>query len=142
MSYGIGLMFENVEDKTYNSVKKLFYKTLLPQTITRNDLISYLRRSLRNGSWKLLTKVERSILYLSTKLLHKVKSVILKRQLLEIMYKIELSTVKGRAIYYGILLALKRKLTYLFKSLENHIGHILYLGISYLNNPPVYRIYG
>jgi len=65
----------------------------------------------------------------------------LKKILERIFIEIELHTLKGRAIFYGFLLCMKRKL-YSLKELIENTARALAVGISYLNNPIAFRPYG
>jgi len=58
-----------------------------------------------------------------------------------IFLEIELSTLRGKALLYGIAIAIKRGSEAL-KNLFKNIGYILATGIMYLNNPPMFRVYG
>ncbi|MDK6027914.1 hypothetical protein QPL79_00845 [Ignisphaera sp. 4213-co] len=70
-----------------------------------------------------------------------VKSSTLKSILLNIFLEIELCTVRGKALFYGIILTMKNCVEKAINIVRD-FGKILYTGISYLNNPPMYRIYG
>ena len=130
----------NNREKVDDKIKETLTKILLPKQITQTHLRKYIRKALANRSWYLLTQLERSLLWLTSKIVPTIKSPILKKIVQQILLKIELTTTKGKALYYGILLLLKKA-----KKIEETIKNLvetLYIGLSYINNPPTYRIYG
>jgi len=130
----------NNREKVDDKIKETLTKILLPKQITQTHLRKYIRKALANRSWYLLTQLERSLLWLASKIVPTIKSPILKKIVQQILLKIELTTTKGKALYYGILLLLKKA-----KKIEETIKNLvetLYIGLSYINNPPTYRIYG
>ncbi|RLG79468.1 MAG: hypothetical protein DRO13_06010 [Thermoprotei archaeon] len=70
-----------------------------------------------------------------------IKSPTLKSILYKIFLEIELYTLRGKALFYGIILAMKNTIYKLQEVLKDY-SKLLTLGIFYLNNPPMYRIYG
>jgi len=130
----------NNREKVDDKIKETLTKILLPKQITQTHLRKYIRKALANRSWYLLTQLERSLLWLTSKIVPTIKSPILKKIVQQILLKIELTTTKGKALYYGILLLLKKA-----KKIEETVKNLvetLYIGLSYINNPPTYRIYG
>jgi len=121
-------------------VKGILSRILLPKRYTCEILKKYIRKALINKSWYTLSRTERLLLWLTSKIVSIVKSPTLKRVIDEIVLKIELASLKGKALYYGVLLLIKR-LRRVEEILEN-IVEVLYTGISYINNPPLYRVYG
>jgi hypothetical protein len=67
-----------------------------------------------------------------------VKSRVLSDILAGIMVEIELSTLRGRAIYYGVLVALRQGL----KEALGDFKRLITLGIGYLNLPSMWRVLG
>ena len=133
------LMSINREDLD-KKIKSKLTMILLPSEITGNYMRKYIRKALANRSWHLLTKLERSLLWLTSKIVPTVKSPVLKKIIQQILLKIELATTKGKALYYGILILIKK-----LKRIEEIVQNLvetLYIGLSYINNPPTYRIYG
>jgi len=55
-----------------------------------------------------------------------------------IMVEIELSTLRGRAIYYGVLVALRSGL----REALGDFKKLITLGIGYLNLPLMWRVLG
>jgi len=130
----------NNREKVDDKIKETLTKILLPKQITQAHLRKYIRKALANRSWHILTKLERSLLWLTSKIVPTVKSLILKKIVQQILLKIELATTRGKALYYGILILLKKA-----KKIEETVRNLvetLYIGLSYINNPPTYRIYG
>jgi len=136
------MIISNTEEKNKldEKIKETLTKILLPNKITQTHLRKYIRKALANRVWHILTKLERSLLWLTSKIISTVKSPVLKKIIQQILLKIELATTKGKALYYGILILIKK-----LKKIEEIIQNIietLYIGLSYINNPPTYRIYG
>ena len=136
------MIISNTEEKNKldEKIKETLIKILLPKQITQAHLRKYIRKALANKSWHLLTKLERSLLWLTSKIVSTVKSPILKKIVQQILLKIELAATKGKALYYGILILIK-KLRKIEEIVQN-LTYTLYTGLSYINNPPTYRIYG
>ena len=136
------MIISNMEEKSKldKEIKETLTKIILPKKITQAHLRKYIRKALANRSWHLLTKLERSLLWLTSKIVPTVKSPTLRKTIQQILLKIELATTRGKALYYGILILIK-KLKRIEETVQN-LTYTLYLGLSYLNNPPTYRIYG
>jgi len=136
------MIVSNTEEKNKldEKIRETLIKILLPKQITQAHLRKYIRKALANKSWHLLTKLERSLLWLTSKIVSTVKSPILKKIVQQILLKIELAATKGKALYYGILILIK-KLRKIEEIVQN-LTYTLYTGLSYINNPPTYRIYG
>ncbi len=117
--------------------KELIKKALLPQEIDGAVIRKYVRKALRVGAWRTL-KPERKALLKATLKWGKVRSETLKNILKETLLHIELHTLKGKALYYGVLITIKNAV----KKVKTNLTQLLITGISYLNNPPLYRIYG
>ncbi|MEM4490589.1 MAG: hypothetical protein QXK41_05455, partial [Desulfurococcaceae archaeon] len=76
---------------------------------------------------------------------NKINSPTLKTILEEIYVEIELNTLKGKALLYGVMIALRDGiLQYLNTTQEtiNSLKKLICIGISYLSNPPLYRHLG
>ncbi|MCY0867653.1 MAG: hypothetical protein OWQ48_00245 [Desulfurococcus sp.] len=110
---------------------------LVPRRVTRGVVEKYIRKAIANRSWYTLPRVTR-ILLLLVRRLPRVKSPVLTGILREIFLKVELASLKGRAILYGILVALGGRLT----EILGNVKRLLTLGLFYLNQPVHYRIYG
>jgi len=136
------MIISNIEEKSKldKEIKKTLTKILLPKKITQAHLRKYIRKALANRSWHLLTQLERSLLWLTSKIVSTIKSPTLGKTIQQILLKIELTTTKGKALYYGILILIKK--TRKIEEIIQNQTHTLYIGLSYINNPPTYRIYG
>jgi len=128
-------------NKPHQIALTLLKKLLLPKEITRMIIRKYIRKAINNHSWYKLRPEEKILLKLASKIVVKVKSPALKKVLENIFIKIEFASIKAQALYYGIIITLTNPLNKIKETLNN-IKQLLYLGISYLNNPPWYKIYG
>ncbi len=131
------LLGREVDQDLVSKAKIILGKLILPKKVTGEVIEKYIRKALRTGAWRNLKPISRALLIVARRF-KLIKSPVLKHLLYSIFIEIELYTIKGKALFYGIILAVKNSLTHLIKS----INTLLYLGISYLNNPPWYRIYG
>ncbi|MEM0172807.1 MAG: hypothetical protein QXV57_09650, partial [Thermoproteota archaeon] len=61
--------------------------------------------------------------------------------ILRIFVEIELYTTRGKAIFYGILEAM-RKSREVLSDLSRNLSKIIVMGIQYMNLPLLYRIHG
>jgi len=136
------MIISNMEEKSKldKEIKETLTKIILPKKITQTHLRKYIRKALTNRSWHLLTKLERSLLWLTSKIVPTVKSPTLRKTIQQILLKIELATTKGKALYYGILILIKKPRK--IEEIVQNLTYTLYTGLSYINNPPTYRIYG
>ena len=105
--------------------------------ITRKTIEHYLRKAYRTSAWRRLPAVSRALLK-ACRYLPLVKSDVLKNILLKIMIDIELYTTRGRAVYYGVLYALRLGLIEALNSFKKLIA----LGISYMNLPSWLKVLG
>ena len=119
-------------------VKKILipYEGPIPGYLIRR----YTLRALRNGTWRTLRPEQKALLRIAQRL-RVVKSKTLINVLKEVFLQIELKTVRGKALLHGIIIAMKSSIRKLHELLNN-IAELLVIGISYLNNPPIYRVYG
>ncbi len=118
--------------------RSLVAKHLVPASIDKDVLERYMRKALRNGAWRRLPRESRLLLWAAAKHLRRVKSPVLRDVLRRILLEIELSTLKGRAVFYGALLALRQGLTQAL----NNLKRLITLGVSYLNLPSMWRMLG
>jgi len=106
--------------------------------VVTSSLISrFIRKAVRTGVWSKLPTTSRALL-LASRCLRIVKSRVLSDILAGIMVEIELSTLRGRAIYYGVLVALRQGL----KEALGDFKRLITLGIGYLNLPSMWRVLG
>ena len=140
-------MIESIEASSHihEIARGIVSRILIPSTLTRSILQKYVRKAMRNRSWYRLPRLKRALLYAASKTIDGVRSRTLRNLLEEILLEIELAGTMGRAIYYGVIILMKQTPT-LIKTLlhktKQLLDKLLFLGISYLNNPPIYRAYG
>ncbi len=128
------------DEETSDNVLKLMSEVLLPKKITSAVIQSYIRRALRNRTWFTLPRTEKALLKAASRVVKVVKSRMLAEALRRIFLKIDLGTLRGRAIYYGFIILAKT--TKELRSLAGRVRQALIIGINYLNNPPLYRHLG
>jgi len=106
--------------------------------VLTSSLISrFIRKAIRTGVWFMLPTTSRALL-LASRCLKIIKSRVLREILMGIMVEIELSTLRGRAIYYGVLVALRSGL----REALGDFKKLITLGVGYLNLPLMWRILG
>ena len=130
---------EKPSPATIEVAKEFVAKALIPPRLTRNVLLKYITRAKRNGAWRTLSKEAKALLLVAAKVITEAKSPTLKKALKEALLQIELATVKGKALLYGILIQFRRGTSELTSTLRD-LTKTLCIGISYLNNPLTYRI--
>jgi len=128
------------------TARELVAKLLLPQRITGEVIEKYFRKALRVGAWRALRKEARALILAARNVrIGTVKSPVLATALKQAFLTIELHTLKGKALYYGVIITMKQAPHTLKQALtktKQTLTKILIEGISYLNNPPTLRIYG
>ncbi|KSW10765.1 hypothetical protein CF15_08265 [Pyrodictium occultum] len=115
-------------------------RILLPERITGPLIQKYIRKAILNHTWHALPPETRALMLLARRL-PRIKSPTLASILKQAFLRIELATTRGQALLYGALIAMKKAAQDLHRLLHN-ASKLLILGLSYLNNPPIYRIYG
>jgi len=143
----ISRIIESLEASSHahEIAKKVVSKILIPPILTRSILQKYIRKAIRNRSWYRLPRIKRALLYVASKTLDRVRSITLRRLLEEIILEIELAGTMGKAIYYGVVILIKQTpmlIKTLLHETKQLLNKLLFLGINYLNNPPIYRMYG
>jgi len=131
---------ETIGGSIADRAKDLLAKLLLPREISGKIIDRYIRKALRTNSWRAL-KPENRALLLALRRWRSIKSPTLKSILYRVFLEIELHTLRGKALFYGIILAMKNYIHRLEEILRD-MAKLLAIGISYLNNPPIYRVYG
>ncbi len=121
--------------------RRLAASIILPRRLTGFVVNKYFRKALQTGAWRSLAPQARALLYLARRWRGAFKSPLMTSVLRELLLEIELHTVGGRALFYGVLVALKNGLQRLGGLLKNKT-RLLFLGLQYLNNPLMYRLYG
>jgi len=112
--------------------KELLTRLLLPGEVSGKIVDMYIRKALRTNSWRTL-KPENRALLLALRRWRSIKSPTLKSILYRIFLEIELHTLRGKALFYGIILAMKNHMHRLEEILRN-ASKLLAIGMSYLNN--------
>ena len=131
---------EELGQQITEKAKELLAQIILPQEITRQTIEKYIRKAIQIRAWHHLKRLDKAILTLTRKL-PKIKSPTLKTILQKILLQIELHTTRGKALFYGIIISMRNTMHKLHELLKN-IPRLLTIGLFYLNNPPIYRIYG
>jgi len=121
--------------------KEILAELTIPKTITRPVIEHYLRKAFRTGAWRALAPETRALLLVSSRILNAVKSPILASLLRRVFTEIELFTFRGRALFTGIILAFRNFTSRALEILRD-VAKILFLGVSYLNSPTMYRVHG
>ena len=117
--------------------KSTVLELLVPSVVTRETVNYYIRKALRSGAWWRLRRESRALL-LASRFLPVVKSPTLLGILREVFSEIELSTLRGKAVFYGVLLALRQGLREVLRDLKR----LVTLGVGYLNLPVMWRVLG
>jgi hypothetical protein len=126
-----------VEEEAVELAKRAVAEHLVPKVITGVIVERYVRKALRHSAWSKLPLVTRALLLASRKL-SIVKSPALREILRRVFVEIELYTLRGRAAFYGALLALRQGLVEALRDLKR----LITLGIGYLNLPLMWRVLG
>ena len=141
---GAGTLEEESSESSGRAARSVLKDLLLPRYFTREYVSRLLKRAIRNGSWRFLSPFQRSLLLVCSRICRRVRSEALYNALSEIAIDIELHSTRGRALYYGVLVLLKKAspIKRILEVAYRNIEHLLYQGLSYLNNPPVFRVIG
>lgn len=116
-------------------------RIVLPREITGEAIEKYLRKALRTRAWRRLSPESRALMYILRNWRGRIESYILRSILKNLFLQIELFTLRGRALLFGIIQIMKNPIYELGEVLQD-TKRLLTLGIFYLNNPFTYRIYG
>ncbi len=123
--------------------KRLIAKALLPKVINRYEIERFYRKAHRLNAWRYLKFESRALLYVARKVVNVVRSPILSNALRNVFLEITLYTLKGRALLQAVIINLKRSKTLVLSAFsKERINELLAEGINYLNNPPIFRVYG
>jgi len=123
-----------------HEARELLADLIIPKRITGDVVDKYFKKAIRVGVWRRFSHEKRALLYLS-RFLRIIKSPVLRSILIEIFLEIELCTIRGRALFYGILVSLRSHL-HRMREILRDVSRLLVIGLSYLHNPPMYRVYG
>lgn len=127
------------------AAKQLVADLLIPRRVSGRVVERYFRKAVRTGASRSLPRESMALLYILRRWSRRIVSTQLLAVLRRIFLEIELHTIRGRALLYGAVLAMKSPHHMIPGLLENawrHVAQLIYMGISYLNNPPMYRVYG
>ncbi|MEM1510003.1 MAG: hypothetical protein QXZ48_08635 [Zestosphaera sp.] len=123
---------------TSHTIKQLILRELPPAGFTSDVIEKMFKKAVRLKIWKNLKPEARALILALRKWKNKINSPTLKTILEEIYVEIELNTLKGKALLYGVTIALRDGLLEVIQSVKS----LLCLGISYLSNPPLFRFLG
>ena len=132
-------MGEGLGQHIIEKAKSIVAELILPHEINGRIIEKYIRKAILNHTWYKLPRETRVLLKL-VKNLPKIKSPVLISILREIFLYIELATVRGKAYLYGVIIFMQKGIHRLEDMLLN-AKRILTLGIFYLNNPLIYKVY-
>ncbi|WP_440059988.1 hypothetical protein ACSU1N_02205 [Thermogladius sp. 4427co] len=121
-----------------SKARRFIARVLLPRHVDRFVVEKYVRKAIRTAAWRSLRVESRALLLALRRFQGVVKSMVLKSILYDIFVEIELSTLRGRALFYGFIQAIRNGLEQVLGDLKR----VLTLGIFYLNTPTHYRFYG
>jgi len=110
---------------------------LLPKKLTGQVISRYVRKAYRHGAWRALSPEGRALL-LVARLWGEIRSPLLKKIIYNLLVEIELHTTRGKAVFHGLLLQLRR-LAMGVRIIALDIKALLIEGLSYLNKPLLYR---
>ena len=124
---------------TNKFIESYYQKLIAPPEVTREVLEKTFRKALRLGVWKKLEPLKRALLYTARLAqITRIRNPTLKHLLTEIIIEVEKHTLRGRALYYGLLIAMNR-IRILGARILRDLTALLYLGISYINESPIYQ---
>lgn len=116
-----------------------FIELVVPHRIDRDTVERYYRKAARLGVLHRLDPYDRAFLYSLRLWLSKgyrIRSSVLIDIARRVFASIELSSLRGRAIAFGILIAMRRGLRRVLGNIED----LLILGLQFINMPAMYRI--
>ncbi|MEM1797534.1 MAG: hypothetical protein QXM97_07400, partial [Zestosphaera sp.] len=133
---------KGLEDRVVEHVKSLMTKVIALSFDSAGGTVkTYIRKAVRTGAWRSLKPESRALLLALRSWKRSVKSPVLRSILTRIFVEIELHTTRGKAIFYGILEAM-RGAREILSDLSGNLSKIIAMGIQYMNLPLLYRIHG
>ncbi|MEM2080000.1 MAG: hypothetical protein QW104_04885 [Nitrososphaerota archaeon] len=133
---------KGLENRLVEHVKSLMTKVIAPSLDSVGGTVkTYIRKAVRTGAWRSLKPESRALLLALRSWKRSVKSPVLRFILTRIFVEIELHTTRGKAIFYGILEAM-REAREVLSDLSRNLSKIIAMGIQYMNLPLLYRIHG
>lgn len=133
---------KSLGDRLVEHVKSLMTKVVAPSFNSAGGTVkAYIRKAVRTGAWRSLKPESRALLLALRNWRRSVKSLVLQSILSRIFVEIELHATRGKAIFYGILEAM-RGAREVLSDLSGNLSKIVAMGIQYMNLPLLYRIHG
>jgi hypothetical protein len=132
-----------VEDspRVLGLARSVLLDLVIPSRITGAVVERFYRKALRSGAWRRLRAEQRALIQVLRRWRGEVRSKKLVEIVRGILLEIELSTFRGKALLYGVAIAVKNGLLRAGNVVKD-VGYLLAAGIMYLNNPPMLRVYG
>jgi hypothetical protein len=110
---------------------------VLPGKVTGGLVSRFVRRDARLGIWRRLRPESRALLLVARRF-SVLRSPVAVSALRRAMLEVELLTLRGRALLFGVLVSLRDPYLRL-SGVFGDVAKLLAIGISYLSNPPAYR---
>jgi hypothetical protein len=131
-------LLESDSDKgVLDKAREMLAELLLPRRITGEVVARYVRKAQRNGAWRALSAEGRALL-LVARLWGEIRSPLLKRIICNLLVEVELHTTRGKAVFHGLLIQLKR-IAMGTRKVALDLKTLLVEGLSYINRPLLYR---
>ncbi len=127
-------------------IKKIlqeFVEAVVPHRIDRSIVESYYRKAARLGALHRLDPFERAFLHCLRTWLsrgYRLASRAIIDLTRRILALIELSSLRGRAIALGILMAMRRGFRDMLRDMLSSVEELLVIGLQIINTPTAYRI--
>jgi len=134
------LFEKELEQSVVYKAKEILAKMIIPKKVTGEVVSRHIRKAIRIGAWRYLQQESRVLLIVARRW-RMIKSPILRSVLYRIFLEIELFTFRGKALFYEIIISMKNSLYKLYELVKAY-SKLLTIGILYLNNPPMYIVYG
>jgi hypothetical protein len=110
---------------------------VLPGKVTGGLVSRFVRRAVRLGIWRRLRPESRALLP-AARCFSVFRSPVAVSALRRAMLEVELLTLRGRALLFGVLVSLRDPYLRL-SGVFGDVAKLLVVGISYLSNPSAYR---
>lgn len=125
------------QHRALEEARALAIELLTPRPpIPRSSLAHLLRRALRNGGWKRLTREQRALLLAAVKAGKKVYKAKPLVDLLRVIWlEVELATTRGKAVLAALAKLLSESLNRLWNTLRRGLHSLITLGLQHLNHP-------
>jgi len=128
------------EPVTSPEVVRVVEGLVLPEVVTGGLVSRFVRRAVRLGIWRRLRPESRALLLVARRFAV-LRSPVVTSAVRRLLLEIEVHTLRGRALLYGVLIAFRDPFLRLAGAARD-VTKLLAIGISYLSNPPIYRVYG